>query len=127
MTETLELAVAGGTPGNDGNTYTLFNSVTTYGAGTLKLTSANRLILSLKNGQGGTLKFYMSTNGGTNWDQVGGNVVVPPSGGADISGPFDYLVDQYRDVKLDWVNGGASQDPWRPSLILVCGDRAKGN
>lgn len=111
----------------DAETTTLFNSVTTYGASVLPLTGISRLQFTVENSHSGTLKLYRSTNGGTNWDQAaGGDLAVAAAGATDVSGPYDYLIDAYVDVKLDWVNGGTTQTTWRPSLTAVVGDRAKG-
>lgn len=126
MKETLVVKVVSDTPGADANTYNLFNSVTSFGGGLLRSKDVSRLTFSVENDQAGTLKFYRSTNKGTNWDQVGGDIAVTAAAATDISGPHDYLCDTYQDVKLDWVNGGVAQGTWRPEVTLIIGDRNPG-
>lgn len=115
-------------PGADSNTYPLFNSVTAFGGGLLRVRAggANRLQFGVENSEAGTLKGYMSPDKGTNWYQVEGDVAVAAAAATDISGPYDWLIDTYPDFKLDWVNGGAAQTTWKPILSLVAGDRASG-
>lgn len=113
-------------PGADSNTYPLFNSVTLFGAGVLRSRKASRLSFAVENSQAGTLKAYMSQNGGTTWVQFGGDIAVAAAAATDVSGPYDFLVDTYRDVKLDWVNGGSAQATWIPVLTLITRDRASG-
>jgi hypothetical protein len=122
--ETVNCALGGGTPGGDSNDYILFNSVTAFGPGLLRPKRVSRLTFWVENNQGGTLKFYASMNGGTNFDQVGGNTAVAASASGDVSGPYDFPVDPYPDVKLVWTNGGSAQTTWRGSITLVVGDRA---
>lgn len=113
-------------PGADANTYPIFNSVTLFGAGVLRARKASRLNFGVENSEAGTLKAYMSQNGGVTWVQFGGDIAVAAAAATDISGPYDYLVDTYRDVKLDWVNGGVAQGTWIPVVTLVTMDRASG-
>jgi hypothetical protein len=114
------------TPGADANTYNLFDSTTDIGAGLMRVRGLSRLTFGVENSQAGTLKAYRSTDRGTSWDQVGGDIAVAAAPATDISGPYDYLVDTYKDFKLDWVNGGAAQATWRPEITLIFHDRASG-
>lgn len=108
-------------PGANSNTYPLFNSATwTIGPGCLPLWG-NRLLFGLTNSQAGTLKAYRSTDKGTTWEQVGGDIAVVANSSTDINGPYDYLIDPHPDFKLDWVNGGSAQATWRPSITIVRG------
>ena len=125
MSEIIRFNIPTAAP-TDSDTTTLFNSVTAYGAGVLSLTGINRIAFTVENSHSGTLKQYRSTNGGTTWDQVGTDLAVVAAAATDVSGPYDYLVDPHPDWKLDWVNGGTTQTTWRPSLIGIVGDRAKG-
>lgn len=125
--ETLKVKVVSSTPGGDSSTYNLFDSTVTFGAPN-RITGVptafrshciSRLMLRLTNSQAGTLKFYSSTDGGTTWAQTGGDISVSASTSTDINGPYDYLVDPYDDVKLDWVNGGVAQATWAPGVTLL--------
>ncbi len=122
--EVVQLGVGGGTPGADSNDYVLFNSVTAFGGGLLHPKGASRLTFYVENSAAGTLKFYASVDKGTNWDQVGGNTAVAASASGDVSGPYDFPIDPYPDVKLVWTNGGSAQTTWRPAMSLIVGDRA---
>jgi len=120
MSETnVQVKVVASTPGADTNVYNMFNSVTAFGGGLLPSKHLSRLEFSVVNGQAGTLRFYRSVDKGTNWDQSGGDIAVPANGATDINGPYDYLIDPHTDVKLDWVNGGVAQSPWRPTVVIV--------
>lgn len=108
-------------PGANSNTYPLFNSATwSLGAGILPMWG-NRLLFGLTNNNSGTLKAYRSTDKGTTWEQVGGDISVAANSSTDINGPYDYEIDAHPDFKLDWVNGGSAQTTWRPSITIVRG------
>jgi hypothetical protein len=125
--ESVKVAVIAATPGADSSVYVMFNSVVTFQAGgMLRPRGVSRVTFSVENSQAGTLKAYRSVDKGTNWDQVGGDVVVGIASAKDISGPYDYLVDTYSDFKLEWTNGGAAQATWRPEVTMIVGDRASG-
>jgi hypothetical protein len=108
------IAVSGGTPANT-DTVVLFNSVTAFGAGSFRCNGPSRISLAVENSHTGTLKAYRSTNGGTNWDQVGDDIAVTVPSATDISGPYDYLVDTYLDFKLEFTTT-ATQTTWRAEL-----------
>jgi hypothetical protein len=122
------------TPGADSNTYILFDSTVCFAAPNhsngkstgLRSHCISRVCVNLENGAAGTLKSYRSSNKGTTWYQFGGDIVVAAAAATDISGPYDYLVDTYDDVRISWVNGGSAQDPWSPEVTAVRGDRASG-
>lgn len=122
--EIINVGVSGGTPGADSSDYTLFDSTVAFTGG-LPAHSINRLTFSVNNSQTGTRKAYFSTDGGTNWNLYDSTAVTAASAGA-MSGPFDYLVDTYKDFKLVWTNGGSAQATWRPTINLIRGDRASG-
>lgn len=132
MRENIQVKVIAATPGADSNTYNMFNSTVTFGAPNQSNSSSttmtshdiSRLEFRLANNATGTLKFYTSLDGGTNWDQTGNDITVAASTSTDINGPYDFLIDPYRDVKLDWVNGGSAQTTWRPNVTLVRSDRS---
>lgn len=124
-TESISLDVGGGTPGADTNTYVLFDSTTFIGAGVMRPRGISRITFTVKNSQAGTLNASTSNNGGTTWDQYNSQAVLA-SGAGVVAGPFDYLVDTFKDWKLEWVNGGAAQATWRPQMTMVKSDRASG-
>lgn len=127
MSESIMVQVADtSTPGADSNTYNMFNSVMLFGARGLRLRGIARLNFTVENSHSGTLKAYMSKDSGTTWIQFGTDTAVAAAAATDVSGPYDYLVDTYWDVKLDWVNGGSAQTTWVPLVTLVKGDRASG-
>ena len=112
----------GSTPGADANTYTLFTTVDgEIGKGFFQHADIHKVSLLLKFSQAGTLKWYESTDRGVNWRQIGQEAIAAPAATADIE--RDYLVEALLDFKLDWVNGGAAQNPWDPNIALV-DDRA---
>lgn len=122
MSANVNVKVIASTPGADSSVYNMFNSTVTFQGGGLMQTMGGgigRLEFTVVNSQAGTLKFYRSIDKGTNWDQVGGDIAVAANSATDISGPYDYLVDPYQDVKLDWVNGGSAQATWRPAVTLI--------
>lgn len=122
--ETINVAVSGGTPGADSNTYVLFDSTVAFTGG-LPQHDISRVTFSLNNAASGTRKASWSIDKGANWnlyDSTATTAAVSPA----MSGPFDYLVDTYVDWKLEWTNGGSAQTTWRPSLTLIRNDRASG-
>lgn len=114
-----DIKVVSSTPGADTNTYSLFNSVTSFGGGLLPTKHAGRLDVTVKNSHAGTIKAYFSRDKGANWYQVAGDIAVPASAATDVNGPYDFLVDPYPDFKVDWVNGGSAQTTWVPTVTLV--------
>jgi len=127
--EVINVAVSGGTPGADSNTYVLFDSTVTFAAPnqsnskstTLSAHGISRIELTLVNAVAGTLKGYRSVDKGANWDQVGGDIAVPINAATDVNGPYDFLVDSYGDFRISWVNGGSTQTTWRPQISLIRG------
>lgn len=121
--ESFTIAVTGGTPGADSNTYKLFDSTVSFAAGQMRTLGISRLTFDVKNSAAGTLNAYRSVDKGTNWDQFDSKAVAAAAAGS-ISGPYDYPVDSFTDVKLEWVNGGSAQTTWRAELSAIVGDRA---
>ncbi len=122
MSESVIFTYAGATPGADSNTYNLFSSVTAFtGAGMHAANGLKRLIVDIKHNQNGTLKLYKSLDRGVNWHQV--DEVSATATGATASDIYDALVEEYRDFKLDWTNGGSAQTTWAISVALS-GERA---
>lgn len=117
MTENIRVAVSGGTPGADSADYILFDSTACFGD-SLSAHDISRVIFSVNNSQAGTRKAYFSQDRGTTWNLYDSTAVVASSAGA-MAGPFDYLVDPYRDFKLVWTNGGSAQGTWIPSIVMI--------
>lgn len=125
MSESFTVAVTGGTPGADANTYKLFDSTVSFGTRMMRTLGIGRVTFDVKNSQAGTLNAYRSTDAGANWDQFDSRAV-PIAAAGTISGPFDYLADTYNDLKLEWVNGGVAQATWRPEIMAIAGERPSG-
>jgi hypothetical protein len=115
--ENVRVAVSGGTPGADSNDYTLFDSTVCLSSG-LNAHDISRIVFHVNNSQAGTRKAYWSNNGGTTWNLFDSTAVTAASAGS-MSGPFDYLVDPYKDVKIVWTNGGSAQGTWLPAITLI--------
>lgn len=124
MRETIRVAVTGGTPAADSNTYLLFDSTVTFSGG-LRAHDISRITFSLNNVASGTRKAAWSADGGTTWNEYDSTAVTAAVAPA-MSGPFDYLVDTYKDWRLRWTNGGSAQTTWIPEIVLIRGDRASG-
>lgn len=125
VNETFTIAVSGGTPGADANTYLLFSSPVAFGAFVMRSLGVNRITFGVKNSQAGTLNASRSIDGGVTWT-VYDTRAVAAAGANTISGPFDYLVDTFKDWKLEWVNGGVAQGTWLPEMTGIAGNRASG-
>ena len=100
----------------DSDTTTIFNSVTAFGQGVFRTLGIKRISFGAEHSHAATVKAYMSTNHGTNWDQVEGDEALTAPASGDIGGPLDFYVAPYMDFKLEWVNGGTTQTTWRPVL-----------
>lgn len=124
--ENINVAVSGGTPGGDSNTYTLFDSTVCFGAPahsfskstTLTAHDISRIQFSVKNSQAGTLNAQFSQDKGTTWTTYSSQAVGIP-GANTRSGPFDFAVDSDTDWRLQWVNGGVAQATWLPVITLI--------
>lgn len=115
--ENIRVAVSGGTPGADSNDYILFDSTVCFSSG-LDAHDISRIEFSVNNSQAGTRKAYFSQDRGVTWNLYDSTAVVASSSGA-MAGPFDYLVDPYKDFKLVWTNGGSAQATWIPSIVMI--------
>lgn len=121
MIEDIQVAVSGGTPGNDSNEYVLFNSVTCFGGGLLPAKGIDRGQFSVNNTQSGSLKSYWSPDKGVTWNL---NSTTSVAANAGITGgPYDFAISGFIDWKLTWVNGGTAQSPWQPTLTLSRGQK----
>jgi len=125
--EDIQVSVSGGTPGNDSNEYTLFDSTVSLGAGLLAVKGIDRGQFSVNNTQAGILKSYSSPDKGTTWNLNSWTAVAANSGvvtGAGVAlTPYDFAISGFIDWKLTWVNGGTAQSPWQPTLTLSRGQK----
>ncbi len=123
MAASCRVTASGGTPGADANTYVLFSTVVAFpGANYLAENGMKRLQLGMSNSQAGTLNWYKSqtrltsTSATPVWTQIGTQAVVA---GATAENDFDFLVEEYTDFKLEWVNGGVAQATWLLDMALT--------
>jgi hypothetical protein len=119
--ENIRVTPSGGTPAGDSNDYILFDSTVAF-TDSLDAHGISRVIFSLNSNQAGTRKAYFSQNRGTTWTLYDSVAVAAYSSPA-AAGPFDYVVDTYRDWKLVWTNGGTIQTTWIVSIVLIRGFR----
>jgi len=119
MAESCILTYGSGTPGADANTYNVYNSVSAWSGKRMATQSGyKRLVVDMKfAGGNGTLKWYKSSDRGTNWLQIGQESVTAPSSTDTVV--RDFLIEEYDDFKLDWVNGGSAQTTWNISVALT--------
>lgn len=112
----------GTAPGADTNTYVLLNTTLLVGAGKFSLANLPwvcRLMISIKNVAAGTLKLFASEDNGTTWTQVMADVSVAAVGTTASANTYDLLIGEYRDVKVEWVNGGSAQTVWRVDMAFL--------
>lgn len=127
--ETVAITYQGGTPGNDANIYVFFNTATAFPAPYyVAMNRLKRLQVGLSNSQAGTYNWYKSNTRVTSpsatpvWTQIGTRAV---AAGATAENDDDFLIEEYADFKLEFVNGGVAQATWVPNLALS-GERVKG-
>lgn len=131
MGQSVVVNYIGTTPGADSNTYNIFSTIVSQlPCKGLAMLGLKRLVVDMKfAGGNGTLKWYKCADGsgssnvtrGTNWKQIGEAAIAAPAANATVV--RDFLVEEYNDFKLDWVNGGSAQTTWELSIALT-DDRA---
>lgn len=107
-------------PGN-AETVNIFSTVSAFpGKNYAAMHGRNRLEVSIKNDQTGTLKGYRSSDRGVNWVQVYPDTAVaaPASGATNF---YDFLIVEFEDFKLDWLNGATPQTVFHVDAALVKG------
>ena len=70
------------------------------------------------------LKFYASSDGGTNWDQIEAGITIA----ATTSGVVDTYrryIGCYTDFKAEYTAGATGPTTWRVAVTLTRGDRAR--
>ena len=126
--ETTQIRYTGLTPGADSNTYVIFDTTVAFpGARYAAMNRMKRLQVGLSNSQAGTYNWYKtqsrvtSTNTAIVWTQIGTAAI---AAGATAENTNDFLIEEYADFKLEWVNGGVAQATWVVDLALS-GERVK--
>jgi len=97
------------------NTTTLIDTFVALSGTVLAAADVKRIIFGVKNSHAFTLKVYESTDG-TTYRQILGDIAVAAAPATDLSGPWDWLVEPYKYVKVDQVNGGTNQTTWEPYM-----------
>lgn len=95
-----------------GNTTSAFESFKHF----LAMTGLRWFRYSIWNSHAGTLNFYRSTDGGTNWRRFKTTAVAAASGDANED---DVLVEAHPDFKVEWVNGGTNQTTFDIAISLA--------
>jgi hypothetical protein len=112
-------------PGANSNTYSIWN---TYTAGLTRnffaLNNVARCIVDIAHSADFTFKWYKSADG-TTWNQLDDLAITFASGETST---LDMLVDMLLNsyFKIEVVNGGSAQDPWRVNVNLIT-DRSPGS
>lgn len=127
--ETTTITYQGLTPGADANTYVIFSTAVAFPAPNFAaMNRMKRLQVGLSNSQAGTYNWYKSNTRLTSpsatpvWTQISTRAV---AAGATAENDDDFLIEEYADFKLEFVNGGVAQATWVVSLALS-GERVKG-
>ena len=127
--ETVAITYQGTAPGADANTYVIFSTAVAFpSANYCAMNRLKRLQVGLSNSQVGTYNWYKSNTRLTApsatpvWTQIGTRAV---AAGANAENDDDFLIEEYADFKLEFVNGGVAQATWVVSLALS-GERVKG-
>jgi hypothetical protein len=111
------ITYTGAVPGADSNTYNLLNTVTAGWPGNcLPMFGVHKIIIDLHHDKLGTLKWYKSSDSGTNWRQMGQASVAAPA--ATEGTQVEIVVSGEKHIKIDWVNGGSAQTTFQPDIAL---------
>ncbi len=127
MSPTVRIVVSPTAPGADTNVYVLFATVAVtgtgysfpdpgWGKGALGGHGLKRLVVDIKHNAAGTLNWYKSNDRGTNWHQLDAEAVAAPA--ATESTTRTFLIEEYDDFKLEWVNGSSAQTTWAVNVAL---------
>lgn len=116
----------GTTPGADTNTYVLLATIlpaaptnvmnAQWPQNFFGLNGINKVSVTLKCNQAGTINAYESTDRGVNWRQIDTNAVAAPASSAVVL--LEYLVEGLLDFKLEWANGSSAQSPFDVLISL---------
>lgn len=126
--ETTAIPYQGLTPGADANTYVMFSTAAAFpSANYCAMNRMKRFQIGLSNSQAGTYNWYKSNTRLTSpsatpvWTLIGTQAIVA----APPENTNDFLIEEYADWKLEFVNGGVAQATWVVSMALS-GERVKG-
>jgi hypothetical protein len=126
--DTAAITYQGLTPGADTNTYVMFSTAVAFpSANYCAMNRMKRLQVGLSNSQAGTYNWYKSNTRLTApsatpvWTQIGTRAV---AAGATAENDDDFLIEEYADFKLEFVNAGVAQATWVVSMALS-GERVK--
>lgn len=75
-----------------------------------------RILVDITNDAGGTLREYQSVDRGANWVQINPDLAVAAAAANSVN-QYDFLVEQYGDWKLIWVNGATPQTTFRVNIV----------
>jgi hypothetical protein len=130
MSETVAVKYTGTALPTGSTTSILFDTVTAFpSANYLAMLHMKRLQIDIWCSQAGTVNWYKArqprglTVATTTWDQLGTQAVTASS---TVSTTLDFLVEEYGDFKVEWVNGGVNQTAFDIDMALT-DERNKGN
>jgi hypothetical protein len=104
-------------------TVTLFSTVASFGmADAIAMNGIERVSIDLFADHDGTFDFYKSPDRGVTWHQID---TLAFTGSAIASKTVDFLVEPYRDFKVDFTVGGSDETVFDVSVALST-DRARG-
>ncbi len=95
---------------------TLFDTFVGLAGTILAAAGVERIVFGVNNDQAGTLKVYESKDG-TTYRQIFGNIAVAAASAGDLSGPYDWLVEPYRYVKITFTTT-VNQGTWEAYMRL---------
>lgn len=105
-------------PGADSDTYALFSSRDdAVRSGQLTRDVWRAIAITIANSQAGTLKAYESNDDATTWTQFA-SVALSASEAGETNNVV-LGIDQARDCKVEWVNGGSAQATWYANVVLT--------
>jgi hypothetical protein len=107
----------GEAPGADSELYVLFDSTVAFlGARMAQGAGIKRIIIGVNHSDAGDFVLSKSADRGATWQIV--TTVAAASTSDDEEDPFDALIENYDDFKVEWENGNVAQDPWMVSIAL---------
>ncbi len=121
--EDIKFGVTIAAPGDDSNTYILFDSIVAFGAGQMPTKGIDRITVALNNSQAITFKSqYLRAGTASTYDdnQTTGSLAI----GAGATGsPYDFVVVGLGDIRIVAVNGGTAQANWPPVVTGIRGQK----
>lgn len=99
-------------------TVDLFNSVTAGMRAGMSTYGMQKLRLNLQNSQAGDLTLSESKDGGVTWTQVATDAVALVASPATTYNHFEWLIGYFKDIRLQWTNGGVNQTVFEVDMML---------